>query len=113
MASNDAWRGNGPPKNTVFTRYSQEDVEFMKANAHLTAREVADALSVKYGRKVSTLSVQTLAARWKIKLAPMKRGIQVRSGNTAHDTFYVTSEYLSKRYKLAPAIEKTYNKEAE
>lgn len=110
MASNDQWRGNGPLPYTTFTTYSAEDIEFLKTNTHLTARQAADALSVKYGRIIAPSSIQDLAKRWGIQLAPYKRGRggQPNLAETPHDTFYVTPSLLAKRYELPPAREKDY-----
>lgn len=110
MASNDQWRGNGPLPNTTFTTYSTEDIEFLRANTHLTTRQAADALSIKYGRTISTSSIKNLADRWGIQLASSKRGRggQPNLAETPHDTFYVTPSLLAKRYELPPVREKDY-----
>lgn len=113
MAANDQWRGNGPLPNTVFTQYCMEDVEFLRANTQLTPRQAAEALSVKYGRAIDPKSIAKLAQRWGIKLTTPKRGKAGQSSlaETPHDTFYVTPSLLAKRYELAPALDKKYNKE--
>ncbi len=109
MASNDSWRGNGPVRGTTFTKFSQEDVEFMRANDHLTTKEVAQALSVKYGRNITPGGISVLAKNHNITL---RKGGKGKSSSIApHDSFYVTPEFLHKKYKLAPAVESKYNKE--
>lgn len=110
--SNDAWRGNGPVKGTTFTKYCLEDVEFLRANKHLTAREAANALSVKYGRTINPGDLKHFAERHDIKLASVGRGrSRASSGSTPHDTFYVKPEFLAKAYKLPPVLEKKYSDE--
>jgi hypothetical protein len=110
--SNDAWRGNGPVQGTSFYRYSLEDVEFLRANCHLTASQAAEALSVKYGRTLNPKDINKLAQRHKVKLAAGKRGeSRDSSGSTPHDSFYVKPEFLAKAYKLPPVLEKKYSDE--
>lgn len=109
--SNDSWRGNGPIRGTTFTTYSLEDVEFLRANTHLTARQAAEALSVKYGRKISPPNIKWLAENHGITMAKGKRGRQSNLASTPHDTFYVSPEFLAKAYVLPPVLEEKYKKE--
>lgn len=108
MASNDQWRGNGPLPNTVLNKYSMEDIEFLRGNAHLTPKQAADALSVKYGRAIEPNNIKRLAERWGITLATKKEGSQSSLAETPHDSFYQVPSLLAKRYELAPALEKSY-----
>lgn len=112
MSSNDQWRGNGPPPNTVLYKYNMDDVEFLRGNTHLTTKQAAEALSIKYGRAITVNSIKDLAERWGIKLSSGKRkGGQPSLADTPHDSFYVTPSLLAKRYELAPALEKEYKKD--
>ena len=110
MANNDAWRGNGPVKGTVFNKYSIEDIEFLRANCHLTAPEAAAALSVKYGRKINGRDIRELTKTHGVILRKGKGGSN-QDPIAPYDTFYVTPEFLRKKYELAPSIEKRYNRE--
>ena len=111
--SNDQWRGNGPLPNTIFNKYSMEDIEFLRGNSHLTPKQAADALSVKYGRIIAPSSIQDLAERWGVRLAsPGKgKGKNESIGAIAHDSFYQTPSLLAKKYELAPSLEKKYKED--
>lgn len=110
--NNDAWRGNGPVKGTTFTKYSLEDVEFLRANSHLTPKQAAEALSVKYGQPLKQTEISNLAKRHGIKMANGKfKANRGNSARTPHDTFYVTPEFLTKKYKLPPVLENKYSNE--
>lgn len=111
MASNDDWRGNGPVPGTTFTLYSQEDVDFLRANSHLTAREAATALSIKYGRDILPGQITKFAQRHGIALKEKKKN-EKQSSTSPYDSFYVTPEFLRKKYELAPSLEKRYNRES-
>lgn len=92
-----------------------EDIEFLRGNVHLTPKQAADALSVKYGRAIEPNNIKRLAERWGVRLASPRRGKDKNEsiGAIAHDSFYQTPSLLAKRYELAPSLEKKYNDEEE
>lgn len=110
MSSNESWRGNGPVKGTVLNKFEQEDIDFLRANSHLTIPQACKALGVKYGRKINIQYMRTFCETHGITLTKGKKGKQ-NEYLPSHDTFYRRSEFLAKDYSLAPALQRQYNKE--